>query len=450
MTENEKNTIKQLFAFIQQSPSPFHTVAALRKELEAAGFTELYMDELWELEQGGRYFTNVYGSTLLAFTVGEQGPLRLAAAHTDFPGLRIKPEPELAADSGSRLNIEPYGGLLRAPWLDRPLSLAGRVALAGEDAFHPVVRLVDFQRPVGIIPNLAIHMNRAANDGVKLSPQKEMPLLVLCPEQQEAQGGSDAAAERDNGSFFRERLAEQLDCDVEDILSWELNVYPVEQGCMLGFDASLASAPRLDNLTSVYACLQGIKASPAREGVQLAAFFDNEEVGSRTKQGAGSTVLLTVLRRIYRACGWSEEQLDCDIAQGFMLSVDVGHAEHPAHVDKSDPTNHVYLGSGLVIKQASSQSYAGDAEAVAVVRSLCQEHGIPCQIFVNHSDQRGGSTLGSIASAIVPIRTMDVGVPLLAMHSVRETMGTADQQALDDLLCVYFSGTKESMTGDEA
>ena len=253
-----------------------------------------------------------------------------------------------------------------------------------------------------------------------------------------ADEAADKAADKEK-SFFVDWLAGELEVPAADILSYELSAYPVEQGCTLGLGDEFVSSPRLDNLTSVQACLDGICAAEAMgRGLRLAALFDNEEVGSNTKQGAGSAVLMQVLERIYAALGLTKEQLFIDIAAGFMLSVDVAHAVHPNHVDKADPVVHPVLGGGLAIKQAASQSYAGDAEAVAIVRSLCEEEGIAWQQFVNRSDSRGGSTLGSIASALVPLRTMDVGVPILSMHSARETMAGSDQQALVRLLQRFY------------
>ncbi len=414
---------RELLDFIASAPSPCHTVAASAEKLRRAGFEELELGGAWQLSRGGRYFIRVYGTTLLAFTVGAAGPLRMAAAHTDFPCFRLKPAAGLVREGYGLLNVETYGGLILRSWLDRPLGLAGKVVLRGADAFHPEVRLVDFGRPLVTIPSLAIHMDRAVNKEGALNPQKDMlPLAALF-------GGE---ADED---WWMQALAELSGVPAEDILSYELSTYPWEQGCTLGLAEELVSSPRLDNLTSVWACLEGLMAATkdsVPEGVRLVAIFDNEEVGSRTKQGAGSAVLMEVLRRIYAAEDGA--RLSAALAGGFLLSVDVAHGLHPNHMSKSDPAVRPVLGGGVVIKQAASQAYAGDAEAVAIVRALCEERGIAHQDFVNRSDSRGGSTLGSIASALVPVRTMDVGVPILAMHSARETMGAADETALAELV----------------
>lgn len=414
---------KELLDFIASAPSPCHTVTASAEKLRRAGFEELELGGAWQLSRGGRYFVRVYGTTLLAFTVGAAGPLRMAAAHTDFPCFRLKPAAGLVREGYGLLNVETYGGLILRSWLDRPLGLAGKVVLRGEDAFHPEMRLVDFGRPLVTIPSLAIHMDRDVNKEGALNPQKDMLLLAALF------GGE---AEED---WWMQALAELAGISAEDILSYELSTYPWEQGCTLGLAEDLVSSPRLDNLTSVWACLEGLVAATkdgVSDGVRLVALFDNEEVGSRTKQGAGSAVLMEVLRRIYAAEDGA--RLSAALAGGFLLSVDVAHGLHPNHMSKSDPAVRPVLGGGVVIKQAASQAYAGDAEAVAIVRALCEERGIAHQDFVNRSDSRGGSTLGSIASALVPVRTMDVGVPILAMHSARETMGAADEMALTALV----------------
>lgn len=427
-------SVRSLLELVGESVSPWHTVEAVRNRLEDQEFHRLELGGNWHIEKEGRYYIEVYGSTILAFTVGRENflgknALRISASHTDFPGLRIKPSPEVLKNGYGVLNIEGYGGLILSSWQDRPLSLAGKVALRGENPFEPRIRLVDYARALLTIPSLAIHMNRKVNEGVAISKQKEMlPLMAVL--------GPDGEK-----SFFMSSLARELGCSKEDILSYELNLYPYEGGCSLGLAGELVSSPRLDNITSVEACLQGIAASCAArgEGICLAAFFDNEEIGSRTKQGAGSGILLEVIERIYHGLGYGRDEMWQAISNGFMLSVDVAHGIHPNYPEKYDITTKPMLNGGVVLKQAASQSYAGDAEAVAVVSAICRKAQIACQRFVNHSDKPGGSTLGSIASALAPMRTMDIGVPILAMHSARETMGACDQDALNDLLRAYYT-----------
>ncbi len=419
-----------LLNFIEECPSPAHVAAVSAERLKRAGFTELFPENIWKIQRGGRYYVSVYGTAILAFVLGKKpGQLRMAAAHTDFPCFRLKPAAGIVKEGYGSLNVEGYGGLMLRTWLDRPLSLAGKVALRTEDPFRPQVELVDFHQPLFTIPSLAIHMDREVNEKGELNVQKDMlPLTALFGRE----------GETDEEDFFLEWMASRLGVPAGDILSYELSAYPWERGGELGLAGELLSSPRLDNLTSVEACLEGILSTGGEEGIRLIALFDNEETGSRTKQGAGSMILDSVLHRIYEGLGRSGEELRADIAAGFLLSVDVAHGLHPNHGDKSDPTNRPVLGGGPVLKQAASQAYAGDAEAAAVLRGLCEAHGISFQYFVNRSDIRGGSTLGSIASALVPVRTMDIGVPILAMHSAREVMGKEDQKALNRLLKVFL------------
>ncbi len=421
------DTVENLLDFIAKAPSAFHAVEQSALRLKEAGFIELEWGEAWKLKRGARYFVRVFGSALVAFCAGrKRRGLRIAAAHTDFPGFRVKPAAGMNCGGYGMLNVEPYGGLVLASWLDRPLSLAGQVALRGKNAFSPEVQLLDFARPLLTIPGLAIHLNRQLNDGVKLNRQTDlMPLLTLLQKEEEP-------------DFFSRLLARELGVEKEELLSYDLTVYPYEAGCRFGAGQEFVSAPRLDNLTSVKACLDGFINSDG-SGVRMIVLFDNEEVGSRTKQGAGSALLRQVAEAVYRGLGRSSDELQADIAAGFLLSCDVAHGLHPDYLGKADPTNRPKLNGGVVLKRAASQAYAGDAAAVAVVEALCRDNNISHQHFVNRSDIPGGSTLGSIASAEMAMRAMDVGVPILSMHSARETMGADDQQALTGLLAAFFA-----------
>ncbi len=429
------NCRESLLAFLNTSTSPFHVVLKSEAILHDAGFEELPWDEKWHVKEGGAYYVNIFGSTLFAFRVGKEmrENLRIASAHTDFPTIRIKPNPSIKKESYLSLNVEMYGGLIQQSWLDRPLSLSGKVVVRTDKAFAPRTVLVDFKDPLLVIPSLAIHMNREVNEGVKLNRQTHM--LPLAADT----NISETVAEQLQFVDFESLLADKVGAPKEDILFYELGVYPVEAGMAVGFNEEFINAPRLDNLTSVKACLEGIVDDESTDGLHMIALFDNEEVGSRTKQGAAGNLLPQVLQRIYLAMGYTLEDVFEDQSRGFMLSADVAHAYHPNYGEKCDPTNKPVLNGGVVIKFASSQSYAGDAESVAVVKGLCDQHGIPCQVFVNHSDVVGGSTLGSISSAQLPMRTMDIGVPLLAMHSCRETMGVKDQEAIERLMIAFFN-----------
>lgn len=423
---------EHLTAFLEKAVSPYHAVEACKEVLESAGFEEVHLKNRWQIKQGGKYFMCHFGSTLIAFTVGEDyqpgDGFRIAACHTDFPCFRVKPNPEMTENQYLKLNVEPYGGMILNTWLDRPLSMAGRVSLRSENMFKPELRLVDFKKPMFLIPNLAIHMNRKVNEGVELNKQTDMlPLCGLYEEPSEREG------------FFSKLLAEELNVEKEDILEYELNLYNADKPETTGLKDEFLSAPRLDNMTSVLAILDGIAKGERKRGINVACFFDNEEIGSRTKQGAGSAILNIVLEKLSDTlnpgCGMFVENM----AESILLSVDVAHGLHPNQPGKSDPTHKNILGRGFVIKEAASQSYATDSEAVAILRQLCDSENIPYQRFANRSDSAGGGTLGSIASALLPVLTMDVGVPLLAMHSARELMGIEDQKSLEKMVEAFYT-----------
>lgn len=424
------DTVARLLDFIDNSTSPYHTVKTGANELKAKGFTELFLEDVWALGEGD-YFVKVYDSALVAFHIGLnlRHSMRIASAHTDFPAIRIKPNPLVDAKGYGELNVETYGGLILNTWLDRPLSMAGAVVTRTDDPFRLDVHYVDVARPLLTIPNLAIHMNRQINEGVALDKQKHMlPLFMMCNDK------------INTDSEWREFLSELVKRPAEDILSYELTLYPVEGGTTFGRYDEFISSPRIDNLTSCVACLEGIFEAKAMdaEGLRMVVLFDNEEVGSRTKQGGASTILSQLVERIYMATGHTKAECYADIAAGFMISADVAHGYHPNYPEKNDITNYPILNKGVVLKMASSQSYAGDAWAIATVKALCENDSIPYQIYVNRSNIPGGSTVGSITSAMLAMRTMDVGVPILAMHSARETMGADDQEALDNLMKAFL------------
>ena len=413
----------QLIKYIKGCTSPYHTVDTSLQLLLDAGFTELSLEEPWNLTSGN-YVVNVFGTTLFAFHIGEdyRHSLRIASAHTDFPAIRVKPNPITDVKGYTKLNVEMYGGLIQNTWLDRPLGAAGTVVLKGENPYDVDSVLFDTKRPIAIIPNLAIHMNRNVNDGVALNRQKEMlPIIMMKPD------GDTTKSEEEVWSQF---LADEINCDPSEILSYDITLYPVTEGALVGTDFDFISSPRLDNLTSCFGVLVGIVEAKKNkvDGIRCAILFDNEEVGSRTKQGGAGMLLPNLLERVYRSLGLSRDDMDLDVARGFMISSDVAHGLHPNYPEKNDITNFPVLNGGVTLKQACSQSYAGDAKAIAIVKCLCEEAGVAYQIYVNRSDILGGSTVGSISSAMLPMRTMDIGLPLLAMHSAVETMGARDQE----------------------
>ena len=376
-------------------------------------------------------------STVYAFAVGSQFEpgqaaepeqmFRLAAAHTDHPCLYVKSRPEIRSHGYEKLNVEIYGGPILNTWLDRPLSAAGKVVIKSEHSFQPEVRIFDMKKPLFTIPNLAVHLNRDVNKGTELNRQTDMaPLAGLLGEEVEEE-------------FFTILLARRLGVSVSEILDYEVYLYNCDAGDVLGLREELISAPRLDNITSVEACLQGICQNRRQKGINCIALFDNEEIGSRTKQGADSVLLSMVLKKFYAALGVSQEVADTVLINGFGLSLDVAHGFHPNKPEKSDPTNENPLGGGMVIKRSGSQNYVTDSGAIGTVMMLMENVDIPYQKYAGRSDVSQGGTLGAIASRYLPMKMVDMGVPVLAMHSARELMAVRDQVALEMFVKEYFN-----------
>lgn len=427
------NDIKQLTALISASVSPFHCILEAEKQLLSLGFQSLLFTEPWELEEGHSYYTKAFDSSLTAFSIGKglgKSPvLKLEASHTDWPCLKVKPSPEVSSLKYGKLNAEVYGGPLLGTWLDRPLSMAGKVSCAGPSLMNPKIIFVDFARPVLTIPNLAIHMNRQANEGIALNPQIDMlPLTALLDQHLNKE------------DFFLNALAKEAGVEKEEILDYEICLYNPEPGTLLGLNNEFYSSPRLDNLTSVQACLSGIGAACGSQhhGICAISLYDNEEIGSHTKQGAASALTERILEKIFLKLGYSRETFLNALFGGFQLSMDVAHAAHPNHPEKCDIKNQVCLGDGVALKLASGQTYPTDASGTAVIEGICRSKGIPYKKFSNRSDLKGGSTLGSISSSLLTMPTVDVGVPVLAMHSARELMGSRDQGALVRLAEEFF------------
>ncbi len=428
---NKEIINEKLFSLLEAGVSPFHVVKDLENQLKDAGFTSLDMADAWKLKKGGNYYVNHHDSTIVAFHVGKKfdkdSTFRMAAGHTDFPCLHIKPNPEVKSAGYGQINVEIYGGAIVNTWLDRPLSIAGRVSVRSKDPFKPEVRLFNAEDKILTIPNLAIHQNREVNKGVEINPQTELlPLVGMMGEE----------ADKD---YFLNYLAGKMKVKKEDILDYEMFVYNPEKPEYVGINGDLISASRLDNLTSCQAILSGLLEGEDENNVTLMAAFNHEEIGSDTKQGAGSMLLHHILEKVQLSLGRTEEEALSGIYNGILLSVDVAHAMHPNYQGKMDITNKPILNKGFCIKEACSQSYATDCEAVGIVKGIADANKIPCQRFVNRSDVRGGGTLGSIASAITPVRTIDIGVPMLAMHSSRECMGAEDEYALYSLVRAFFS-----------
>lgn len=422
----------ELFEYLNGAVTPYHAVELGAEILVKAGFAEQKLEEAFAPERGKGYFVRVYGTGLVAYTIGDdfkaEDAIHLAVAHTDAPCLRVKPTAELVTGEYKRLDVEVYGGAILNTWFDRPLSLAGRVVLRGEDAYSPRLVTVDMKRPLLTVPNLAIHMNREVNKGVEYKPQRDLlPLLGMLKE-----GESKEA-------YVRGLLARELQVKEEEILDYDLTVYCAEQACYLGEEEEFISAPRLDNQLSCYALLEAIRAKKHTAGIHMAVLYDHEEIGSRSKQGADSALTGTILERIYAGLGENRESMQVALAKGIMLSVDGAHALHPNRQDVYDPVNRATINKGIALKINSSQRYAFDTETVAIAQVLCEEEGVLYQKVANHSDLVGGSTLGPILSSWVPMRAIDLGVPLLAMHSARELAGRKDVDFLLRFLTKFYS-----------
>lgn len=428
----ENSNAKELIDFINKATTPYHTVEEGKKLLDEAKFTQLNVRDEWDLQPGENYYVTPFATSLFAFTIGDDWEvgqnIRIGAAHTDSPGFRVKPNGEMASNGYLKLNTEVYGGPIINTWLDRPLSLAGKVATKSDDPFKPSMQLFDVKEALITIPNLPIHFNREVNKGIELNKQIDtLPLFSMENE------------DTDKDKFFIEYIAKEIGVKKEEILDYDIYVYSVEEGTRLGMNKEFISSPRLDNLTSVLALLKAIIKGVRREGVNLIALYDNEEIGSRSKQGADSSTLNLLIEKIFRGLKSKDEERLFDIAvDSMLLSVDVAHGTHPNRPDKYDPSNKTKLNQGIIIKIDSNQKYAFDTEAVAIVQQICEKSGIKYQKFVNRSDVGGGGTLGSIISSWLPIKTVDLGVPLLAMHSARETMGLYDQTYLENLLSAFF------------
>ncbi len=424
--------VTNLFSYLSTGVSAYHVAAHSRQVLLEAGFKELPLKETWKLEKGGRYFCMPFGTTLYAFTIGSACELangiHIGGAHTDFPAIKIKPKPEIFTQGYMQLNTEVYGGPILNTFFDRPLSLAGRVVTRGERYDRPVSHLVDFKEPVLYLPNLAVHMNREVNEkGVPIDNQKHLlPLLGTIGE------------ELNKETTFTELLAERFDLKKEDILDYDLCVYNTEQPYKAGITGEFICAPRLDDITSVCALVHGLIESGNTDRVNLVCLFDNEEIGSLSKQGADSQLPAVIIQKIWQAFGKSAVDCMTDITDGMMLSVDVAHAYHPNYPGSQDITNYPVLNQGFVLKTASNQSYSWDPEILGAVMALCEEKEIPYQRFVKHSNTRGGGTIGSIISSHLPMKTADLGVGLLAMHSSCEMMGAKDQEALERFARAFF------------
>ena len=414
---------RDLIHFIAKSPSTFHAVRGIKAALLYAGFTEIREEDTWQIEKGGKYVVTRNGSALMAFTVPEEGAeaFHITASHCDSPAFKIKEDPEIADGPYVKLNVEGYGGMIMSTWLDRPLSVAGRL-LVTENG-HLAEKLVAIDGTMLVIPSVAIHMDRSVNQHKEWKVQKDMlPLYGIT--------GAKTP--------FMDVIAAAAKVKAEDILAHDLILYSRVPGTIWGEEREFISSPKLDDLQCAFACFRGFTQGQKEKYISVYALFDNEEVGSATSQGAGSTFLANTLERLARSLGYSYDETMAMIARSFMISADNAHSVHPNHPEYADPVNRPVINGGIVIKYSAAQKYATNAFSAAYFKKLCKDHDIPTQTFTNHSDNPGGSTLGNISNTIIAMPTVDIGLPQLAMHSSYETAGVKDTAYLVDAVTKFY------------
>ncbi len=406
---------KEMLAFIEQSPCSFYAVSNVRQMLEAEGFWRLSETEAWKLEYGQAYYVIRGDGSLIAFRIPGQGEIRgfkMTAAHSDSPAFKIKENPEMSVEKQYvMLNTEKYGGMILSSWLDRPLSVAGRIAVKSSGGIE--MRLVNLDRDLLVIPSVAAHMSRERDKPAEYNPQVDLLPLY-------GAGGEECRG------WLLSQIADSAGTAPEDILGHDLFLYVRQPGRILGREGEFVLSPRLDDLQCVFACARAFAGGSAQTYIHVCAVFDHEEVGSRTRQGADSAFLDTVLVRICNGLGLEKEKCLQLLAESFLISADNAHAVHPAHPEKSDPTNRPYLNGGIVIKYHGGQKYTTDAGSAARMKQLCREVGVPFQTYANRADMAGGSTLGNLSASHVPVESVDIGLPQLAMHSAVETAGLKD------------------------
>ncbi|AXS79619.1 M18 family aminopeptidase [Dechloromonas sp. HYN0024] len=423
---------QDLLDFIDASPSPWHAVQTCETRLTAAGFSRLDEAERWTLIPGSRHYVVRGGASIIAFIVGNQPPattgLRLIGAHTDSPGLRLKPKPADDAAGMVRLGVEVYGGPILATFADRDLSLAGRVTVRTPAGF--VIRLIRFDEPLLRLPNLAIHMNREVNEsGLKFNKQTELPLLLGVSED-----GTKAEAR------FRQPIADRLGVKADDLLTWELNAYDTQKGVLWGVESEFIANSQLDNLASCHAALSALLATDQPAATCLCAFFDHEEVGSESATGAGGSFLVDVIDRMANSASLDSEDQQRMLARSFFISADMAHAWHPNFPAAYEPCHHALVNAGPVIKSNANQRYSTSAETAARFMAICAKAGVPCQQYAHRTDLGCGSTIGPIVAARLGIPSVDVGSPMWAMHSVRESAGVLDHGCMIAALSSAFDG----------
>lgn len=434
--------IKRLLDWLNRSTCNFLAADTIVDELKKKGFRELRQNEPWEINRGGKYYMVKNGSAVFAFTIGkDQDTFRkgskIIAAHSDSPCLRLKPNPEIYSDGGVvSLNVEKYGGGILYTWFDRPLSLAGRITLKSDDIMNPVEKLFDLKKPIAIIPHLAIHFNRGVNEGNAISVQKDMkPVIGYF-------SAETIRRAREGKGLILNYIAQEIGVDPEEILDYEISLYPFLQARLGGLHEEYIESGRIDDLSMAFAGLEALLDTSDKEieGIRMLAIFDNEETGSGTRQGAASPVLRDIMERICEKLGGDKEDFLIGVANSFMISADDAHAWHPNYNEKYDPTNHPVIGGGPVIKINSNCKYMTDSVGAAIFKELCNKSDVDYQMFVNHSDVAGGSTLGNILTSQLDFKGVDVGNAIWAMHSAMETAGVSDHI---DMVKVFKTFWKE-------
>lgn len=425
--ETTSKDIEKLLGWLDLSTCNFLAAKTIAEELSAAGFKMLSQGDRWDIKPGGKYFVVKNDSAVFAFIAGTENPadagFHIISAHSDSPCFKVKPNAEIYGEGGVvSLNVEKYGGGILYTWFDRPLSMSGRVMLDSGDPLRPKSMLFDLQRPVATIPHLAIHFNRGVNEGNPLSVQDDMKPVVGYFSDEEIEKF------KQNGGVVKQIVACHLGIPAEDIVDYEICLYPYEKAGRCGINGEYFQSGRIDDLSMAFAGLEALLEAECRPtaSTRVLAVFDNEETGSGTKQGAHSPVLRDILQRVAAAYGGSGDEFFRGLANSFMISADDAHAWHPNYNSKYDPTNHPVIGGGPAIKINANCKYMTDANGAAVFRNLCRIAGVECQTFVNHSDVAGGSTLGNILTGQMDLPGVDMGAPIWAMHSARETAGVAD------------------------
>lgn len=421
--ETPQEVSESLIHFISKSPSVFHAVRGIKAALLYSGFTEIREEDSWHIEKGGKYVVTRNGSALIAFTVPEDGghSFKIVASHADSPTFKIKENPEMKDGPYVRLNVEGYGGMIMSTWLDRPLSVAGRLYV--RENGHLAQKLVAVDGTMLVIPSVAIHMNRSVNQGKEWNIQKDLlPLYGLSS----------------GKTSFMDVIAAAAKVKTEDILSHDLYLYSRVPGTVWGEEKEFLSSPKLDDLQCAFATFRGYAIGKKEEAISVYALFDNEETGSQSAAGAGSTFLHNVLTRLSLSLGYSLDETMAMMARSFMVSADNAHSIHPNHPEYADPTNRPVINGGIVIKYNAQNHYATNAYSAAYFKNLCAGVNIPTQTFTNRSDLAGGSTLGNISNTKVAMPTVDIGLPQLAMHSSYETAGTLDTAYLVNAMIEFF------------